>query len=139
VSAVRLDPSGASVDKRYICAPEAPSPSGGYAQAVEIANPARMLYVSGQIPVSKDGFVPATFREQCQLAWRNLEAQLIAADMTLDNLVKVTIFLSDRRFGDENGTVRREILGERSPALTVIVAGIFDSAWLLEIEAVAAA
>ena len=127
------------MDRRGINASQAPSASGGYSQAVEVVDTTRMLYVSGQIPVSREGAVPATFREQCLLAWRNLEFQLLAADMTFDNLVKVTTFLSDRRFGDENGEVRREVLGDRSPALTVIVACIFDRAWLLEIEAIAAA
>jgi 2-iminobutanoate/2-iminopropanoate deaminase len=126
------------MDKRSINAPEAPSPSGGYAQAVEVMNSARTLYVSGQIPMSRDSVVPPTFREQCQLVWQNLEAQLRATGMTFDNLVKVTTFLSDRRFGVENGEVRREVLGDRSPALTVIIADIFDDAWLLEIEAIAA-
>jgi len=127
------------MDRRTIEALDAPSASGGYSQAVEVTGATRTLYVSGQIPASRAGEVPATFREQCELAWRNLAAQLHAADMTLDNLVKVTTFLSDRRFGAENAEVRRSVLGERSPALTVIVAGIFDSAWLLEIEAIAAA
>jgi 2-iminobutanoate/2-iminopropanoate deaminase len=127
------------VDKRGINASQAPLALGGYSQAVEVVNAARTLYVSGQIPVSRDGVVPETFREQCQLAWQNLEFQLRAADMTFDNLVKVTTFLSDRRFGDENGQVRREVLGDRSPALTVVIAGIFDPAWLLEIEAIAVA
>jgi 2-iminobutanoate/2-iminopropanoate deaminase len=127
------------VNKRGLNASQAPAASGGYSQAVEVSSATRTLYVSGQIPVSRDGVVPATFREQCLLAWRNLEFQLLAADMTFDNLAKVTTFLSDRRFGDENGEVRREVLGDRSPALTVIIAGIFDRAWLLEIEAIAVA
>jgi enamine deaminase RidA (YjgF/YER057c/UK114 family) len=76
--------------------------------------------------------------DQARLAWRNLEAQLEAAEMSFDNLVKVTIFLSDRRYAVENRQVRQEMLGSRSPALTVIITGIFDEAWLLEIEAVAA-
>jgi hypothetical protein len=38
-----------------------------------------------------------------------------------------------------NRKVRQEILGDLSPALTVVIAEIFDEAWLLEIEAVAAA
>ncbi|WP_439496929.1 RidA family protein [Bosea sp. (in: a-proteobacteria)] len=59
--------------------------------------------------------------------------------MTLDNLVKVTTFLSDRRYAAESRRTRKEILGDRKVALTVIVAGIFDEAWLLEIEAIAAA
>jgi len=71
--------------------------------------------------------------------WINVEAQLKAAGMTLDNLVKVTTFLSDRRYRRENYEVRMEVLGERSPALTVIITGIYDEAWLLEIEAIAAA
>lgn len=81
--------------------------------------------------------MPADFRAQCRLAWRNVEAQLRAAGMGLDNLVKITTFLADRKDGLANREVRQEVLGERTPALTVIVAGIFDEAWLVEIEAVA--
>ena len=69
---------------------------------------------------------------------RNIAAQLAAADMDLSHLVKVTTFLSDRAYREENGMIRREILGGHAPALTVIVCDIYDSAWLLEIEAVAA-
>jgi hypothetical protein len=54
-------------------------------------------------------------------------------------LVKVTIFLSDRDYALENRTARQEALGTRQVALTVIITGIFDAAWLLEIEAIAAA
>jgi 2-iminobutanoate/2-iminopropanoate deaminase len=39
----------------------------------------------------------------------------------------------------ENREVRAEVLGDLKPALTVIIAGIFDSEWLIEIEAIAAA
>ena len=66
-------------------------------------------------------------------------AQLRAAGMTLDHLVKVTTFLSDRKYALENREVRLRRLGGRQTALTVIVTGIFDEAWLVEIEAVAAA
>jgi 2-iminobutanoate/2-iminopropanoate deaminase len=127
------------MNRRDIHAPEAPAASGGYAQAVEVEKVSRTLYVSGQIPTSAGGAVPDSFGEQCCLVWRNVEAQLHAADMTLDNLVKVTTFLSDRKFGNENAEVRRTVLGKRSPALTVVIAGIYDPAWLLEIEAIAAA
>jgi enamine deaminase RidA (YjgF/YER057c/UK114 family) len=110
-----------------------------YAQAHEVSNASRMLFISGQIPVGSDDHVPLDFKSQCRLAWANVEAQLKAAEMTLDNLVKVTTFLSDRRYRQENYEVRMEVLGERAPALTVIITGIYDEAWLLEIEAVAAA
>jgi enamine deaminase RidA (YjgF/YER057c/UK114 family) len=124
--------------KRTLQAPYAPAPPSHYAQAVEISDYQRMVFVSGQIPVAPDGTVPPDFASQCRLAWRNVEAQLRAAGMSLDQLVKVTIFLSDRRYAVENRTVRQEVLGERTPALTVIVCDIFDPAWLLEIEAIAA-
>jgi enamine deaminase RidA (YjgF/YER057c/UK114 family) len=105
---------------------------------MEVSGHAKLLLVSGQIPVALDGTVPSGFAAQARLAWANVEAQLRAADMTLDNLVKVTIFLSDRRHADENRQIRLEALGGRTPALTCIITGIFDAAWLLEIEAVAA-
>jgi enamine deaminase RidA (YjgF/YER057c/UK114 family) len=59
--------------------------------------------------------------------------------MSVANLIKVTIFLSSRDFAAANREVRQEFLGAHSPALTVIITGIFDERWLLEIEAVAAA
>ena len=80
---------------------------------------------------------PADVTGQARQAWANFAAQLAAADMMLDDLVKVTIFLSDRQYITENRAVRQEVLGDRAPALTVIITGIFDESWLLEIEAVA--
>ena len=124
--------------RRAINAAEAPAPAGNYAQAVEVAGIRRILHVSGQIPVDRDGHVPPDFASQCRMVWRHIEAQLRAADMSLDHLVKVTTFLSSRRHAAESSAIRREVLGARAPALTVIIADIYDEAWLLEIEAVAA-
>ena len=82
--------------------------------------------------------MPKDFTSQARLAWANVEAQLRAADMTLDNLVKVTTFLADRAHAMENRQVRNAVLAGRTPALTVTITGIFDPDWLIEIEAVAA-
>jgi len=123
---------------RAVNAPDAPSPAGGYAQAVEVRTPRRVLYLSGQIPVTASGETPRDFDAQCRLVWANLEAQLRAAGMSLDNLVKVTTYLSHRRDAAANSRIRREALGARTPALTVIITGIYDETWLLEIEAIAA-
>ena len=125
--------------RRSLSAPDAPPAAGGYAQAVEVEGARRFLFISGQVPVAADGTLPDGFRAQCSQAWRNVEAQLRAAGMGLDDLVKVTTFLADRGDATENRRVRQEVLGDRSPALTVIVTGIFDERWLVEIEAVAAA
>ncbi len=124
---------------RSVNAPDAPSAVGGYSQVCEVSGAQRLAFVSGQVPEFIDGDTPGVFAEQCRLIWRNIEAQLRAVDMTLDNVVKVTTFLSDRQFAGENSAVRAQMLGNRSPALTVIIAGIFDPTWLLEIEVVAAA
>ena len=124
---------------RPINAPDAPQPAGGYAQAMEVSGASRILYVSGQIPVTVDGAVPERFEDQARLCWANVIAQMRAADMTLDNLVKVTIFLSDRKYIADYRKVRLEVLQGRQIGLTTIITGIFDEKWLLEIEAVAAA
>jgi 2-iminobutanoate/2-iminopropanoate deaminase len=116
-----------------------PPVEGSYPQAVEVTTPTRWLYLSGQIPVALDGSLAADFTGQCEQVWDNIETQLAAAGMTLDNLVKVTTFLSDRKWALENREVRVRRLAGRQPALTVIVTGIFDEAWRVEIEAVAAA
>jgi enamine deaminase RidA (YjgF/YER057c/UK114 family) len=120
-------------------AQDAPAAMGGYAQAIDLVGVQRLLIVSGQIPVAPDGHVPSDFDGQCRLVWANIGAQLRAAGLDYSHLVKVTTYLSDRRFGDANGAIRREILGAYAPALTVVIAGIYDEKWLLEIEAMAAA
>lgn len=110
-----------------------------YAQACLIEHPSKLLFISGQVPADAAGKVPERFEDQCRLVWRNIEAQLSAAGMKLTDLVKVTVFLSDRQYRAANAAVRKEILGAYTPALTIIIAGIYDEEWLLEIEAIAAA
>lgn len=117
----------------------APRASGGYAQAVSLKGHHHLVFISGQIPETVDGAIPETFQGQCQLVWANITAQLQAVGMTVENLVKVTTFLSARKYADENSNIRQRILGPHRPALTVIIADIYDERWLLEIEAIAAA
>ena len=118
---------------------EAPAAAGGYSQALHLSEYSRLLFISGQIPVRIDGTVPDDFAAQCRLVWHHIEAQLKAADMTLANLVKVTTYLADRGNREENSRIRQEVLGDSNPSLTIIITGIYDEGWLLEIEAIAAA
>lgn len=112
--------------------------SRGFAQAHEITGAERILFVSGQVPVTADDTVPATFKEQCRLAWRNVEAELEAAGMGLENLAKTTMFLADRKYRQEAYEVRQEVFPPHvQPAMTIVITGIYDEAWLLEIEAIA--
>ncbi len=117
----------------------APQPIGSYSQAIEVREASRFLFISGQVPETNDGEIPPDFKTQARLVWSNVIAQLEAAGMTITNLVKVTIFLSSREFARPNREIREEVLADHRPALTVIITGIFDELWLLEIEAVAAA
>jgi enamine deaminase RidA (YjgF/YER057c/UK114 family) len=110
-----------------------------YAQAYLVEGARRMLFISGQVPADAQGSVPPGFDAQCRLAWGNVEAHLRAAGMTVADLAKVTIFLADRRYRQANTTIRHEVLKGHAPALTVVIAEIFDEAWLLEIEAIAIA
>ncbi|MFI1398664.1 RidA family protein [Streptomyces sp. NPDC020681] len=110
-----------------------------YGQGALVTDVARLVFISGQVPEDNDGRVPDDFDGQCRLAWRNVLSVLEAADVTVRNLAKVTVFRSDRRYREANARIRHEVLGDHSPAMTVIITGIYDEAWLLEIEAVAAA
>lgn len=116
-----------------------PTPSIAFAEAMEVTDARRLLFVSGQVPADGDDHVPEGFADQARLAWRNVFARLAAAGMVPANLVKVTIFLSDRRYRADNAAVRQEMLGNLTPAVTIIITGIYSEEWLLEIEAMAAA
>ena len=123
---------------KAINADSAPAPSGGYSQAFEVQGAKRFLFISGQVPESRIGSVPETFSEQATLVWENVFAQLSAAGMSAANLVKVTTFLSSREYAVANREARQQAMGRYAPALTVIITGIFDGQWMLEIEAIAA-
>ena len=122
---------------RTIDAPGSPS-SPFYAQAVDVLGAQRVLYTSGQVPAASDGTVPAGFEDQARLAWANLLSQLSAAGMTLDHLVKVTIFLADRAHLDAHRRIYDEVLGGRRIAVSTVFAGLVNEDWLVEIEGVAA-
>jgi len=66
-----------------------------------------------------------------------MERQLAAAGMGLEHIVRHTTYLASREHRSANSLVRQEVLGDMRPALTVIIAGIYNEEWLLEIEAVA--
>jgi enamine deaminase RidA (YjgF/YER057c/UK114 family) len=127
------------MQKREINAEAAPQPAAAYSQAVEVAGGTRMLFISGQIGVKADGTSPTGVAEQARLAWRNLEAQLNAAGMGFDNLVMVTMIIAIAGDIPATRSARAEALGNRRPASTLIVAGLADPAWKIEIEGIACA
>jgi hypothetical protein len=62
-----------------VSAPDATAAAGGYAQAIEVVDAKRLLFISGQTPETADCKIPESFEDQARLVWANLEAQLWTA------------------------------------------------------------
>lgn len=111
----------------------------GWSQAMEVSQPSRVLFVSGQVPEDEQG-VPERADEQCRLAFANVAKQLEAGGMTTADIVKLNIYLSSRDLIQPAYEARGAFLaGRATPAMTILICEIYDSKWLLEIEAIAMA
>ena len=127
------------MQKREINAKLASQPASAYSQQWRSPVSVRILYISGQLGMDTDGTTPSTMAEQARLAWRNVAAQLSEAGMGFDNLVKVTMIIPDAAEIPASRPARAEALGDRRPASTLIVAGLANPAWKIEIKAIACA
>lgn len=80
--------------KNIINSSKAPEAIGPYSQAVCVN---AFVFTSGQLPVdSETGKIVGTeIKEQAEQVFKNIEAILHEADMTLENIVKTTVFLTD--------------------------------------------
>jgi 2-iminobutanoate/2-iminopropanoate deaminase len=127
------------MQRRDINAADAPAPAGQYNQAVEVTGAGRTLYLSGQVGIAADGSVPEGAEAQCTLAWRNLQAQLRAAGMEIENLVKITTIVHNPADIASVRAGRAAVLGTHRPASTLIIGGLADPAWKVEVEGIAVA
>ena len=80
--------------KKIIKTSKAPAPIGPYNQAILSGN---TLYTSGQIAIdpSTGKLKVGTIEEETTLVMENMKAVLAAAEMTFDNVIKTSIFISD--------------------------------------------
>jgi enamine deaminase RidA (YjgF/YER057c/UK114 family) len=113
--------------------------TGDYVHGLEVRAAERMLFVSGTMGLDADGNAGATLDEQLELVWSNIRAILASADMTVDNVVRVTSYLRDADYADVNAAARNAALNGRLVPTTAIVVQTLVSDWLVEIEVVAAA
>jgi len=112
----------------------------GYSHAIDIRGAERWLVISGQVGMAPDGTVPDTGGAQITQALANLRAVLEANDMTVANIVKTTVFLTDRSLLGAYRAARTALLGEHAPASTLLfVAGLADTRFMVEVEAEAVA
>ena len=110
-----------------------------YVHAMEVRGADRLLFVAGTMGLDPAGQAGATLDEQLVLVWSNIRAILASADMTVDNIVRLTSYLRDASYAEANAAARTAALGGRLVPTTAIVAQTLVSEWLVEIEVIAAA
>ncbi|MFO7703349.1 RidA family protein [Psychroflexus maritimus] len=102
--------------KKIINTAKAPAPIGPYNQATLIGD---FLYTSGQIamtPETKE-LKLGNMKEETKLVMQNLQAILSEAEMTFNNVVKVSIFISDmNNFAEINEVYAQYFSEENAPA-----------------------
>jgi enamine deaminase RidA (YjgF/YER057c/UK114 family) len=111
----------------------------GYTHAIEVRGAERWLVISGQVGIAPDGNIPETGGGQIEQALANLRAVLEANEMTVANIVKTTVFLTDRALLGAFRAARAAAFGENAPASTLLyISGLVDPKLVVEIEALAA-
>jgi enamine deaminase RidA (YjgF/YER057c/UK114 family) len=113
---------------------------GTYSDAVEVRGAQRILYVSGTPGIDpQSGQLPEDFADQADLAWRNVIRILAAAEMRVEDIVKLTQHLIRRDDLPRYREIRARYLGACAPAsMLTILPGLVWPTMLIELEVVAA-
>ncbi len=112
---------------------------GKYSDAIEVPPNARWLYTSGTPGLALDGNLPSDVSGQAEIAWTHIVKMLKQADMSVNDLVKVTHYLLRAEDIPAYVQVRSKFLGDARPAsMLLIVPALVKPNFLLEIEAIAA-
>ena len=109
--------------KKQIATNAAPGAIGPYSQAISVGD---FLFISGQIPVNPaDGTVPEGIKAQTSQSIANIKAILAEAGMSMDNVIKTTVFLADMYGRTRHEPFRRHERGLRREFL-ITVPGTFS-------------
>jgi 2-iminobutanoate/2-iminopropanoate deaminase len=126
---------------RVIESPKLPAPMRGGAFSAGVEAPAgRTVYVSGQVSMDAEGNVvgEGDVGAQTEKVLENVATVLEAAGGSLDDVVKVTVFITDMGHYDGIHEVRRRFFREPYPASSMVeVSALIDPRLLVEVEAVA--
>lgn len=123
--------------KKIIATKNAPAAIGPYSQATEAGG---LIFISGQLPVDPvtAAMAPADIRAQTEAVLKNLQAILVAEGLTLANVLKTTVFMTDlSQFGQMN-EVYGSFFPANPPARATVEVKALPKAAMVEIEAVAA-
>lgn len=104
-----------------------------FSRAVRVGD--RVL-VAGTAPILPDGSCPSGAAEQARRCFEIIRSALEAVGSSLGDVVRTRMFLVDAGDAGAVGAVHGQVFGETQPAATmVVVAGLLDPAWRVEIEA----
>ncbi|PLB40393.1 putative flavin-containing amine oxidase [Aspergillus candidus] len=103
-----------------------------------IAPANRMIHIAGQPGSTKHGLVPADYESQIHLALLNLRKLIIAAGSSIEDIVKLNLFIVDYDAGNRKHTRHiQRFLGGHRPAITLLpVPKLAVPSWLFEVDAV---
>jgi 2-iminobutanoate/2-iminopropanoate deaminase len=136
-----IRPAAGQASPRYVNPTGLPTPRG-YSHVVEVPAGARMLYLSGQVPLDKDGNLvgPGDFSRQAEQVFHNLGLALAAAGASFADVVKLNFYLRDVSHLGELRAVRdRHVNVKAPPSSTLVeVSHLFRDDVLLEVDAVSA-
>jgi len=114
---------------------KAPKALGHYSQAIESDG---LVFVSGQLPLSPiDNTVPEGIKAQTKQALHNLDEVLKAANSSKNDVLKVTVFISDISLWAEMNEEYSVFFGEHKPARSAVPIKDLPRGCLVEIEAIA--
>ena len=121
--------------KTIIATQDAPSAAGPYSQGTAAQG---FVFVSGQLPINKDtGDMPETVAEQTQQSLDNIAAILAAKGLSMADVVKTTVFLTDMdKFAEMNGVCAAAFTGD-APARSPFQVVRLPKDALVEIECIA--
>lgn len=112
----------------------------GYSQGWRVDAPASIVYLAGQVALDADGNLvgEGDFEAQCRQVFENIGAVLAEAGATFENVVKVTVYVTDVSNLQRYRDIKAGFISGRQPASTAIeVKGLAFPALLVEVEAVA--
>ena len=125
--------------KKVIHTEKAPQPIGAYSQAIEFSQSEKVIYLSGQIPVSPETgqLIGEDFITQAKQVFSNINAVLCAAGSNFADLVKLNVYLIDINHTTILNQIMQEIFHDAFPARSTVQVCKLPVNALIEIEAVA--
>jgi 2-iminobutanoate/2-iminopropanoate deaminase len=122
--------------KKVIKTTKAPAAIGPYNQAIQVGN---LVYTSGQIPIdpATGNFVEGGIKEQTRQSLLNVKAILEEAGLTMNDVIKTTVFMADMNDFSDMNAVYSEFFPEPYPARSAVAVKTLPKGALVEIEVAA--